>query len=321
MISPVLAVGIVLLFLIYAYKWSFVRPANYAPGPPRIPFFGSYLFMLLLNFKYMHKAALKMSELYKSKILTIYMGSFLTYIVNDPEEVKNVLNNSDFDGRPDIFLARMRHPDNKRKGIFFQDGPIWKEQRRFVLRYLRDYGFGRRFDELECVIQEEIQDLIDMLKNGPKYPHEHKLLKKNKAFVPYVLSPCSSNSFFHILFNQRKERAEHPYLLNICDAFLALQRNADDYGRMLSIMPWIRYFFPNMSGYKVLRSANMKQYENFKKIIEENMKTFNPNTCDEDCGFIELYIREMKKAQVSEDALDDSFEGKDILIIVKYNIK
>lgn len=49
---------------------------------------------------------------------------------------------------------------------------MWHEQRRFALRYLRDYGFGRRFQALEMEIQDELLSFIDLLKYGPKYPHE-----------------------------------------------------------------------------------------------------------------------------------------------------
>lgn len=58
-------------------------------------------------------------------------------------------------------------------GIFFTEGAAWHEQRRFMLRYLRDFGFGRRFDELETEINDEISNFIDLLKNGPKYEHEN----------------------------------------------------------------------------------------------------------------------------------------------------
>lgn len=49
---------------------------------------------------------------------------------------------------------------------------MWHEQRRFALRYLRDYGFGRRFQSLEIEIQDEMRCFIEMVKYGPKYPHE-----------------------------------------------------------------------------------------------------------------------------------------------------
>lgn len=57
-------------------------------------------------------------------------------------------------------------------GIFFKEGPLWKNQRRFALRHLRDYGFGRRFEELEIHIDEELRDFIDLVRNGPKYEFE-----------------------------------------------------------------------------------------------------------------------------------------------------
>lgn len=57
-------------------------------------------------------------------------------------------------------------------GIFFIDGPVWKEQRRFTLRHLRDYGFGRRFESLENEIKDEIMNFVNLIKEGPKYEHE-----------------------------------------------------------------------------------------------------------------------------------------------------
>lgn len=57
-------------------------------------------------------------------------------------------------------------------GIFFTENDLWHEQRRFTLRYLRDYGFGRRFESLEMEIQVQIAQYIDMVRNGPIYEHE-----------------------------------------------------------------------------------------------------------------------------------------------------
>lgn len=57
-------------------------------------------------------------------------------------------------------------------GIFATENEIWQEQRRYLLRYLRDFGFGRRFDSLEKEIQIQIAQYIDIVKNGPKFEHE-----------------------------------------------------------------------------------------------------------------------------------------------------
>lgn len=67
-------------------------------------------------------------------------------------------------------------------GIFFASGDLWHQQRRFALRHLRDYGFGRRFDELELELSDEIQDFIDLLRNGPRYDYEKVFLIKSMNF-------------------------------------------------------------------------------------------------------------------------------------------
>lgn len=58
------------------------------------------------------------------------------------------------------------------------DGEVWHEQRRFTLRHLRDSGFGRRFDILEKEIEIQISQFIDLVKNGPKYPHEEVMFQQ-----------------------------------------------------------------------------------------------------------------------------------------------
>lgn len=57
-------------------------------------------------------------------------------------------------------------------GLFFTEGKLWHEQRRYVLRNLRDFGFGRRHDDFEIEKREEVQNLVDLLKYGPKYAFE-----------------------------------------------------------------------------------------------------------------------------------------------------
>jgi len=43
----------------------------------------------------------------------------------------------------------------------FTDGELWKEQRRFTVRHLRDFGMGR--SSQEDFIMDEVNDLISSL--------------------------------------------------------------------------------------------------------------------------------------------------------------
>ncbi|EDW81725.2 uncharacterized protein Dwil_GK12215 [Drosophila willistoni] len=283
-----------IIFLYLAYRYVFFRPDGFPPGPPRIPIFGSYLFLMLINFKYLHKAALTFSKWYKSDIIGLYVGKFPVAVVHSGEGVREVLTNQAFDGRPALFVAAMRDPCYEVRGIFFQEGLLWKEQRRFILRYLRDFGFGRRFNELELVIKEQITDMLDLIRNGPRYEHEHQLVKPGgyRVQLPLLFNPFSANSVFHIMYNERLPRSDMAKLVRLIQLGMQFQRNGDDYGRLLSIVPWIRYIWPESSGFRKLNEANKFIYKYFEEFIDHHIDTY-----DESCerNFLDLYITEMKK--------------------------
>ncbi|XP_034659890.1 probable cytochrome P450 304a1 [Drosophila subobscura] len=280
-------------FLYLSYRYAVGRTVGFPPGPPRIPFFGSYLFLLLLNYKYLHKAALTLTRWYKSDIIGLHVGPFPVAVVHSGEGVREVLNNQVFDGRPGLFLAAMRDPGDEVRGIFFQEGALWKEQRRFILRYLRDFGFGRRFDELELVIKEQITDMLDMIRNGPKYPHEQVLVKPGgyRVQLPLLFNPFSVNCHFHIVYNERQTRAEMAGLVRLVQMGMQFQRHADDYGRLLSIMPWIRHVWPEWSGYKKLNESNQFMREFFAQIVDRHIESYEEGS---ERNFMDLYINEMK---------------------------
>lgn len=136
--------------------------------------------MLLLDPKYMHKAADFLCRYYKTNVLGIYFGNLPTIVCNDAVSVKEALYKREFDGKPQQLLSQLRTPDFKIRGVFFTEGDLWHEQRRFMLRYLRDYGFGRRFDELELEQRDEFRMFVDIVKNGPKYDHERVRVFDNR---------------------------------------------------------------------------------------------------------------------------------------------
>lgn len=138
MISPIL---LLVLFIILAYNiyvYLFSRPLNFPPGdfiqiniycimkslkkkifflgPPKIPFFGSFIFMLLLDRNHLHRAVNRICQFYKSSVVGLYLGDDLTLILNDAKSVKKALNHKDFDGRPNILLGRLRHPNMELHG-------------------------------------------------------------------------------------------------------------------------------------------------------------------------------------------------------------
>jgi len=172
---------------------------------------------------------------------------------------------------------------------------LWKEQRRFILRYLRDFGFGRRFEQLELVIQEQLTDMLDMIRNGPKYPHEHEMVKPGgyRVLLPLLFNPFSANCHFHILYNECQSREEMARLVELCKMGMQFQRNADDYGRMLSILPWIRHFWPEWSGYNKLHESNIFVRKFFADFVDRYLDSYEEGV---ERNFMDVYIAEMRRS-------------------------
>ncbi|GAB0087451.1 Cytochrome P450 [Sergentomyia squamirostris] len=310
--ASMILVGITVILILYRiYKYMFYRPPNCPPGPPRIPIFGSYLFLLLINHKELHKAILLLSKWYKSKTISFYVGGFLVVACNDYEGAKEILNRSEFDGRPDIFMARMRDPDLYQRGIFFVDGPFWKDQRRFALRHLRDYGFGRRFTTLEIEVRDEICLFLDILRGGPKYPHEDKIMQNGYVLVPDIFFGIMSNAFLKILSGEKLPRSEQDILFETGRLGILFQQSGDDYGKMLSVIPWIRHIFPDKSDYNNLALGNSGIYNFIKSIVDKHMATYDES---HERNFIDLYIREMK-AQQKEGIENPIFHYEQLILL------
>lgn len=101
-------------------------------GPPKVPWFGSYIFMLLLDRKHLHYAVNRICQFYKSTVIGFHLGEYPIVVVSDIENVKKVLNNRDFDGRPDILMGRLRHPDFELHGKWNSEHK-WKRQWDFLI--------------------------------------------------------------------------------------------------------------------------------------------------------------------------------------------
>jgi methyl farnesoate epoxidase/farnesoate epoxidase len=54
----------------------------------------------------------------------------------------------------------------RQPGVLQTSGKYWREQRRFLLRHLKDFGFGK--SSMESTIQEEMTKLCTKLASFPQ---------------------------------------------------------------------------------------------------------------------------------------------------------
>lgn len=81
-------------------------------------------------------------------------------IICDPKLAKELYSLDAFSGRAiiDVFFMYEAEP----RGVVNTEGNIWEVHRRFSLRQLRDFGFGK--NTMESLIMDEVHEMTEMLK-------------------------------------------------------------------------------------------------------------------------------------------------------------
>ncbi|KAG0712303.1 Cytochrome P450 2J6 [Chionoecetes opilio] len=154
----VLVVTVVGLILFRANK----RPAGPPPGPFSLPYIGNALQILRDTPKGAFK---KYADAYGG-IMSFKSFGVWAVLVSDPALMRTGLADPAASGRIDMHLFRKRDSIIKGRdcpslGIISSSGDVWRQQRRFTLRTLRDLGFGR--NTLEPIMQEELDELLQLL--------------------------------------------------------------------------------------------------------------------------------------------------------------
>ncbi|XP_021056208.1 cytochrome P450 2J3-like isoform X3 [Mus pahari] len=141
------------------------RPKNYPPGPWRLPFVGN-LFQFGLDVSCLYSRIQLFVKKY-GNLISLDFGHISSVVISGLPLIKEAL--TDFSKRPSIPSREHVFKDN---GIIFSNGQKWKEQRRFTLMVLKNFGVGKK--SLEQRIQEEAYHLVKAIgeeKGQPFDPH------------------------------------------------------------------------------------------------------------------------------------------------------
>ncbi|XP_054856395.1 cytochrome P450 2J6-like isoform X2 [Eublepharis macularius] len=156
---------LLILFILYLF-WKTVRPKQFPPGPMPLPFIGN-----LLQFN--ASSPLKDLDKYAQKygpIFTLYLGGEPFVFVQGFSLVKEVLltRGAEFAGRPENAIVEAI---NNKKGLITAPyGQVWKEQRRFLLMSLRNFGLGKK--SMEEKILDEATYLIQIFEENMNVPFD-----------------------------------------------------------------------------------------------------------------------------------------------------
>uniref|UniRef100_A0A3B1JT71 Cytochrome P450 2B4-like n=1 Tax=Astyanax mexicanus TaxID=7994 RepID=A0A3B1JT71_ASTMX len=272
-----LLAGVLSLFLLEIFRLNSSRRQN-PPGPKPLPFVGN-----LPQLKKDAMAFVRSMAKY-GDLSCLYLANKPVIVVNSLPMVKEtfVQNGGAFAGRSPVPI--LDFVTNGYGIIMAPYGISWKQQRRFALHTLRNFGLGKR--NVEERVAEEAQYLIREL-----------LTHEGKSFCPiHKIMNAVSNIICSIVFGDRFEYDDKRFskLLEIINE--NIQLSGAPATRMVYVVPFIRHFpGPHQKVWQNVKS--LKEF--IREAVEEHRKTLHPENPRD---FIDAYLVEMSKQQSNEDS-------------------
>uniref|UniRef100_A0A8D1B2Z4 Cytochrome P450 family 2 subfamily J member 34 n=1 Tax=Sus scrofa TaxID=9823 RepID=A0A8D1B2Z4_PIG len=260
-------------FLFFADFLKKRRPKNYPPGPLRLPFVGN---LFHLDFEKAHLSLQRFVKKY-GNIFSLDLCALSAVVVTGLPLIKEVLvhQNQKFANRP---ILPIQDRVFKNKGVVTSSGQVWKEQRRFTLTTLRNFGLGKK--SLEERIQEEAQYLTQAIgeENGQPFNPQFKI------------SNAVSNIICSITFGKRFDYQDDQFqeLLRLLREVTHLQTLL--WCQLFNVFPRIMKFLPGP--HQTLFSDWEKLEMFIARVIENHRRDWNPAEARD---FIDAYLQEIEK--------------------------
>lgn len=234
-------------------------------------------------------------------------------ILADFELIKEVYKRDDFSARPNMkpfcdlrpgYWVVDKENEGRVPGIVFAQGKSWNDQRRFTLRVLKDFGFGKT--SMEDTIVEEVEKLCELLRKFEGQPLN----------LQFKLNVSIINGLWSLLVGV-KLQLDNPRLLKIVELIDFVLRGQGTMGAIATMFP-----FPEMIRWPIISSLvgpdmekNLKCFDELKLLIEEYIEDHKASLdVDNIRDFVDIYLVEIEKHQNDKESSFHQERGHYMLI-------
>lgn len=183
------------------------------------------------------------------------------------------------------------------QGLLLTDEEFWVEQRRFVLRHLREFGFGKR--TMAELVQEEAMQLVDDFRaqiSRSGGDGRGAVFAMRDAFSVGVL-----NTLWSMMASRRYEPDDRE-LKDLQALLTELFANIDMVGALFSQFPFLRYVAPEASGYRSFVNIHQRVWAFLRAELDNHKETFVLN---QPRDLMDVYLQ-----MLHSDDKKDSYSGE-----------
>ncbi|XP_035667220.1 cytochrome P450 2J6-like [Branchiostoma floridae] len=267
-------IGLVLVCLLLLTFW-YLRPGkNLPPGPWGWPVLGH----IPTLGKHPHLVLTSMRKKY-GDVFSIRLGPKDVVVLCSYDAIHEafVKKGEDFSSRPSLYV--FDEMGETRNGLVFTPyGSFWKQQRKFALKSLRDFGFGKR--SLEGKILEEAERLKEEILQTANTPFNVRPLLQNAV----------GNVICSIVFGARFDYNDPKF--NYLMERINQNFGEQDLAGVTNFFPWLRHIPAVRKAVdKVLKNAEEVK-DTLHELMIEHKNTFDPSNIRD---FIDSYLLEMNR--------------------------
>lgn len=289
-------IWIIILFL--CILWCFQKPRNFPDGPPWWPIIGSALYLSKARERtgMLCKGILEIAKQYNTQngLIGFKVGKDNIVVAITSQSLQAMMQSEICDGRPMGPFYETR-TWNMRRGVLLTDEEFWIEQRRFIVRHLKEFGFARR--GMTAVIESEAEFLLNDFHDMVRMGKGTALVQMQDAFPIHVL-----NTLWFLLAGKRYSR-NNLELVRMQKLLYDLFTSIDMTGALFSHFPILRFLAPEASGYRQFVQAHIHMHAFFKQEIEEHKKAFKAGSEPRD--LIDVYLIAISENKDGQSSFSD----------------